>query len=193
MASSWTEICNIGLVALGSRPIANIDEDTENGRTCKAVYRQVIDEVTSEHNWYCARARQTLSYLSTPPEGNLWAYQYQLPVSPRFIRMVGVDPDSAYELEGNRLLSNEDEITLIYTSQIIDPALISPKLAYAMGMRIADILSMRIVQSNPKAQWDAQLYRVAVLEAKQADTRKSTHREEDVEGTEERTRIDEVG
>jgi len=192
MAASWVEICNLGLIALGSQPIASLTEGSNNANLLAASYRALIDEVTVEHEWACAGMRQAINPLSDAPDGDEYGYQYQLPVSPMCLKIRGVDPDSPYEQMGDKLLSNEDQLTLIFTAQITNPTLIPPLLTRAMGMKVAEFLAPKIAQNNTLTQLMQAKYEAALLKAMWADNRGKRRRDEDTAGSEERQRIDEV-
>lgn len=173
MASSWVEICNLALIELGSNTIAQFDEST-NGRLCGKYYRQAVDEVLTEHEFACAEKRQALNSLAEDPEDENWSYQYQLPVD--HLKTRGVSPDSPYDESGGVILSNEDELTLIYTYQVTDPKLLKPHVVNAIAWNLAHKLSPKIQQKSiGRTDYEAKAER-ALLKARWAErkTKRST-------------------
>lgn len=169
MATSWVEICNLALVSLGSQPITQLTEESNNARLCNGSYRLMADEVLCEHEWACAETRQDLNPLSTPPSGVLWYYQFQLPVSPLCLKIRRLDPEADYVREGNVILCNEAAITLVYTYQVLDPTLLDPLLVGAIAARLAYHLAPKIVQRPDLTAAKKTDYEFALAKAKWAD------------------------
>jgi hypothetical protein len=169
MATSWVEICNLALVSLGSQPITQLAEDSNNARLCNGSYRLLADEVLCEHEWGCATMRQDLNALSVAPSGTTWAYQFQLPVSPLCLKIRKLDPTADYLREGGVILCNESAITLVYTYQVVDPTVLDPMLVAAIAARIALHLAPKIVQRDSVTASKANDYEKALIKAKWAD------------------------
>lgn len=180
MAASWVAICNQALISLGSNIIASLTEDTSNAKLCNALYRQVADECLVEHDWACATTRAILSPLAAAPESTEWAYQFQVPAYPLCLKVQRTDPDSPWEREGQVILSNESELTLVYTYQVINPAEIDTALARAIAGKLAALLAPKIAAKE--AQLKEQLSERDMLKARWADQGGKEHEEEEVEG-----------
>lgn len=159
MATSWVEICNLGLTALGSQPITAFPptDVSQNARLAQACYLMLAELVLTSHDWGCAEARQALNADSTPPDDPEWTYQFQLPID--WLKTRGVSPKTDYLRSGSKILCNESSITLIYTRKMTDPTLINAQLAAAIGARIAQHLVPKIVQ-------DKELKRLMIAECK---------------------------
>ncbi len=180
MAASWVAICNQALISLGSNIIASLTEDTANAKLCNALYRQVVDECLVEHDWACATARMALAPLSTAPTSELWEYQFQIPVYPLCLKIQSVDPDSPWKREGQVILSNESELTLVFTYQIVNPTEIDTALGRAIAGKLAALLAPKIAAKE--TQLKEQLSERDMLKARWADTQGKVREDEDVEG-----------
>lgn len=90
-ALTEVSICNMALSELGELRISNLtDLSNKTARTCNIWYERTRDFVLSEHDWTCALVWQTLSKLTeTPPDQ--YAYYYQLPSSPKWLRIVSIE------------------------------------------------------------------------------------------------------
>jgi hypothetical protein len=180
MAASWVAICNQALISLGSNIIASLTEDTSNAKLCNSLYRQVADECLVEHDWACATTRMALAPLSTAPTSELWEYQFQIPAYPLCLKIQSVDPDSPWKREGQVILSNESELTLVYTYQVINPAEIDTALARAIAGKLAALLAPKIAAKE--APLKEQLSERDMLKARWADQGGKVREEESVEG-----------
>jgi hypothetical protein len=132
-------VCNVALKAIGKTIISSLENPTsENQELCAQFYPRAVDQVLAAHPWGCAKAMLTLAPLAdTPPAG--FAKQYLLPsdvVAPR--ELVGSDSD--WEVQGDKLLTDDLAITLAYTKRIA-PDLMS---AWVMDAVIAALTEMLV-------------------------------------------------
>lgn len=102
MAASVISICNRGLLSVGAREqIANLQEDSEEARSCNTLFTPTFEALARSARWNCLHAQTTLSLLAaaigTPenPNGTTlplpptpWLYQYQLPANSLAIRFI---------------------------------------------------------------------------------------------------------
>ena len=146
MAFGKVDICNLALAMLGEESIGSIDEKPK-GETCNIFYDHTVEEVLRLHDWNCARERAELAALSeTPPME--WSYYYQLPVGCLAVRAVqdsGGAEGYAWEREGSRIVTNEEEIFLVYTKV---PVVFDSTLRSAIAARLAWYMAYRLTQSR---------------------------------------------
>lgn len=146
MAFGKVDICNLALQMLGEETIGSIDEKPK-GEVCAVFYDHTVEEVLRLHDWNCARARTELAPLSeTPPME--WKYYYQLPVGCLAVRAVqdsGGSSGYAWEREGNRIVTNQEEIFLVYTTT---PLSFDSTLRSAIAARLAWYMAYRLTQSR---------------------------------------------
>jgi len=111
-----TDIANFALGLLGEFQISSLTESTKQARLCNRFIDQCIREELRTLQPNTAKRRKTLNQLTETPDFE-YAYYYQLPVD--FLRMVrvndGIERDR-YTIEGDRLLSNDSNIDIIYIS-----------------------------------------------------------------------------
>lgn len=118
--TSKTEICNLALLKLGKNRIQNIDTDeSQQATTLALVYDIALRELLGETTWDFAVFRQALNKTTETPLYK-WAYKFQLPTYPKFIRLVEVNNNPEYELEGEYILTNENELMITYIGEISD-------------------------------------------------------------------------
>lgn len=183
--ASQVDICNRALTLLGANLITSMTQGIEEARRCNANYTTALEELLEEFNWPWATFPGTLSPLSSTPDFS-WGYQYQLPTSPKFIRRIKVmdagENDIDFEIQGDKLLCNEDEaVCLEYIGYVDNPLIMPPKVREALAYKIASILAYPLTKSRTLQADMVLLYRDALKAAKvkQAETVKEPAQPED--------------
>lgn len=166
--SAWVDVCNMALYRLGAMPITALTDETKSAAICNAVYAQCVDEVLEDNDWACARARETVAVDATAPDFE-WLYRYAMPSSTYCLRVISIDGDTAYEIEGRWILTDqEDEIDLKFCKRITDPSELSPLLAKAISLWIAAMICRHIVPSKTIRDEIMKEYEAVVDKAKGA-------------------------
>lgn len=145
MAASVVRICNLALTVLGAARILSITEDSENARRCNAIFDDIRDEVLAVHPWNFAIKRVALGQLATAPAFG-FAYQYQLPAD--CIRVLEMDTDNTFKVEGKYLLTDAGTVMIKYIARIEDASFFSSAFVTAMGERLAAELAYAITNST---------------------------------------------
>lgn len=164
---SWVQICNQALYRLGEPPLTLLTDNAKSAIACNNCYEQARDEVLEENDWYAARVRAALSADATAPSWG-WSYRYALPTNPYCLKVLQVENDIEYAVEGRYLMCGEASgINILYTGRIVDPTGIPPLLAKAISWRLALILCRAIVQSSSMQEALMQEYKIILQDAKQ--------------------------
>jgi hypothetical protein len=116
----------MSLDKIGAKRILNIDTDSSpQAQKCKTHFEQTRDALLRSHWWGFASAREKLSADTVTPDFE-WDFQFILPAD--FLRMKSIYEDTisdvayrSYAIEGDRLLSNESEMSIRYVKRITDP------------------------------------------------------------------------
>ncbi|MDO9534776.1 MAG: hypothetical protein Q7J85_05470, partial [Bacillota bacterium] len=112
----------MALAKLGAKSIANIDTDTDNNAIkCRAIYENTRDALLRSYEWNFAIERAELAQLATTPVYG-FDYEYTLPTSPYCLRVLEMESGTSFEIEGRKLLTNEDECKIKYIKRIVNPA-----------------------------------------------------------------------
>lgn len=167
--SSWTEICNLALYELGAAPIDDLDtDDSKNALACQDLYQQACDTVIEKHDWNCARTRKSLAEDATAPEWG-WDYRYQIPTTPKMLRLIEIEDDPKYTIEDGYILCDvEDEINILYAGRITDPTKLTPWIITCIALQLAVLACLRLTNSRGmKQDLEARLAR-AEMDAKAA-------------------------
>lgn len=147
MATSWTSINNQALAKLGAKSISNIDSDTTNNAVkCRAIYENTRDALLRGFEWNFAIVRAELTQLTSTPEYG-FDYEYTLPTSPYCLRVLSMETGS-FEVEGRKLLTDEDECKIKYIARIADPTKLDPLFINIMVCSLASQLAIPLTNSG---------------------------------------------
>lgn len=121
MALTNIAICANALVRLGARPITSFSDGTDIATFCETIYTQKKKFLLSSYPWRFSMKYAQLSRLSDSPDAQ-WDYQFTLPADRVQAGMpvvytsedVGAAPIRDYEIVGNVLMTDEDEIWVKY-------------------------------------------------------------------------------
>ena len=130
MAVSKTDIANGALQHIGAPAIKDIDDiQSKSAKEIKKVFDETVAEVGAMHKWNCLKRRAYGAQLSDKPIFG-WEYQYRLPSDNLLVVSVN-DKDNEsgepnWEVEGDLLLTNDEEAKIRYIAHILDTSLYSP-------------------------------------------------------------------
>lgn len=150
--STKVQICNMALSRLGAAIITSMTDGTPNAKLCNTLFDDLADRVLVQGSWTIAVVRASLAQSSTAPSYG-YAHAYQLPTSPKCLRVLDVegDPDMDYRIEGDKLLSDFDEINLRYIGRPVSTEQYSSGLTEAIEALLASYLAYPITGSKELA------------------------------------------
>lgn len=144
-----TDICNSALIKLGSERITNLNEDNKRARLCLEQYPKIKKRVLRGHNWTCAIKRALLPKLTQTLEfGEQNLFQKPLDC----LRIVSINSEFEYKMEGDKILSLVDELNLSYISSETPEELFDVCLQEALACALAADLCYAINQSTNMKQ-----------------------------------------
>jgi hypothetical protein len=165
--TSKTDICNRALIKLGKATIRDIDTDeSPQGTLCKAVYVSMLDEVLRQAEWNFAVNRQALNKDASGLPLYEWAYRFILPTVPPVIKIISVENNVPFKIEGNYLVSNSDNIKLKYIGRITDPNLYDSLFINVLVLRLAYEISFSLTSQTSLGDNIYKQYLLALEEAK---------------------------
>jgi hypothetical protein len=170
--TTLTDLANAALAYLGDSPVSAItDEDSKPARLCNQFAQASIDEVLRLHRWNRATKRATLVADASAPDHG-WDLSYRLPDG--CLRILDINGE-AYEdtleyftLEADRLLTNEDEVTITYIGRI-DIGLCDPLCQDAIALRLAAKIAVPLLGSQEMRAVMSGLAQKALHEARHID------------------------
>lgn len=146
--ASVVEICNKALSLLGQSQINSFDDDSPQAFACRLHWPLLRDEVLEGHPWNCVTERASLVRLSDSPSFQ-YKYYYQLPSDCLFITRT--EPEVMYEQEGNKILTDEDAVNIIYIKSEDDSTRYSPQLSAAFSYLLAGELAPQMTSSSAES------------------------------------------
>ena len=156
MATDSVEIANLALAHIGGGEVRDLEnEDSTEARAIKRVYNQTVLDVAGDHKWNCLKARTVAAQLAVTPIGDGWEYQYELPAD--YVQMVSINGKDVernsqfYEVEGRRLLTNEEEANIRYIKYQPDVTQWSPWYVQCVALLLGSRIAVPIRQDSGKA------------------------------------------
>lgn len=99
------DVINQALIAMGEATIDNLETDQSTAaQVMRQMYVQVKQTCLTMSNWRFATSKVALQKLTATPL-NRWSAAWQLP--PDLLKLLFTWPPSNYEVQGQRLYSNE--------------------------------------------------------------------------------------
>lgn len=194
MAATETAIANIGLMALGSRPITDIDStDDENAIMIASVFDHVRDVLLSVYEWQFATVVEQLTEDLVVDNYTIYEHAYDQPSG--LIRIVNIAdshdffdrPYTPYLHRGNHIYTDESECWIRYVSRVTDVTQFPVWFDEALGLALAERIATRMTENLNKAAAIKQDAAGAVAMAMRFDALAEKHRK-----TPSR-RIDQIG
>ena len=162
---SETDFLNGALGRCGYTTITGIDDGSTNANWCKVFYGPLRRAILRAHHWNFAEARMELPQTPGAPDFE-FAYWYTLPnnilkikeyngdqVKPNALDpLYWVTVAGRYKVEGNRLLTNDGIVKIVYVSDIDNPTLWDPLFYQAAEAWLASKLAMAIGKDSSKSQ-----------------------------------------
>jgi hypothetical protein len=153
--ASWTQICNRALARLGDATIADLSDNTNTAEYCGRFLPQAVEHILSQYDFNFARRRQRLAPISEKPLFG-WKEQFNYPMDCiRLIRVYGghshVPKDGdlvPYQVENGKILSNADELQIIYIARPDDPNQLPQALRNAISTYLAYLLAPALTSNE---------------------------------------------
>jgi hypothetical protein len=182
--TSEVDICNRALDEIGSDPIMSLTDDTREANLCNRLYPLARDELLRKSNWNFAIKRVSLPQDATAPASQ-YAYQFVLPAD--YIKLKGFyrqgdllygheDYSPFFQKEGNRILTNDTAVDLIYVARVADVNLFDNLFIEALALRMASSLAYSISNNRQLMETLKSLADIKLREAIASDGQESPQR-----------------
>lgn len=163
---------------------------------CARFYPLARAELLDAFTWRWSKTRVKLAAVTNPSD--VWAYAYEIPsdmlsasrvLNATFLQQFNYFPfwspfvtademalfnergSADFDIEGDVLLTNEPEATLLYTVDIIDPAKWSPGFVVSLSYLMASFLSGPIIRGDAGATASGKFRQIATKMAAAAAAR----------------------
>ena len=134
-----TDICNMALNRIGAKRITDFDTDTSvEAVACQLHYEPTRDAILRGFEWNFASGRATLRKDTNTPD---FGYDNQFVLPNDFLRIKSLnDSDTSpgdYVIEGSLLLTDDDEVELLYIKKITDTTKFEPLFVEVLVLELA--------------------------------------------------------
>jgi len=186
--SENVNIVNYALRLLGAKRITSLEDEQKEAQVMKDMYDIARDAVLEEAEWTFATRRFLPAKETEDPE---WGWANSFPVPSDIIRVttverldisgvnIGTDMNrypAPHEVEGRKILTNEDVIFCKGLRRIDDEGIYSPLFIEAFAMKLALVSCLTITESKSKLDAMAALYTSTIQKAKSRDGMQSSTR-----------------
>ena len=169
------EIANSALARLGASPIMSLDDDAKAAQAIKNSFELCKKTVLRAHIWKCARKRLTITPTTTAPDFN-YTYAFNLPSD--YLRLVYIDGDPEYTIEGRQILSNEATLSLVYIYDIgEDIEILDALVVEALSCYLAWTISYIVTQDLTIKTGVYSDYSFSLRQAKSIDAKETPYQQ----------------
>jgi hypothetical protein len=148
--TSKTELCNLALLKLGKSRVQDIDTDSSQQATdLRLAYDFTLNQILNEAEWSFAVCRQSLNKVVDTPLYE-WSYKFALPTNPEYIKLISIENNPEYTIEGKYILTNIDNIKITYIGRITDPNEYTTGFKNAFVLLLAYKICYNLTGSNTK-------------------------------------------
>lgn len=178
--SDPVSIGNQALLMLGSAPIVSFDDGSVEANALKVLYYPAKEQVLRSYPWRCATVTETLAKLADAPVDPRWEFAFAVPEKSLRILDVVVAENRfsgqlAWTVEGQKVLTNVDNIAVNYIKNIDEPDLDS-HVEMALVAKVAADIAYTLTASNGRVGDLHTLYDQKLNEARTTDRQEASHK-----------------
>jgi len=166
---AWLDIANRALGRINKGRLESLSEEGELAQYVNTFIGEAIETIMSARSWSVAKRAELVRKEITPVYG--YVYSYALPGD--LINIVSIETGGAdYRPEGSSVLTDAEEVSILYTFRTEDPSDLPGYLKRAISTQLAFLLSSALTSSEQLAARIAQESQLALEEAIRADSRR---------------------
>lgn len=178
---SWSgevEICNGALSLLGAERITSLSDTSRQAILCNLFYAQCRDATLRAYPWNFAVKRANLgaALAASDADAPVWGFVYgfTLPTTPYCLRVLEVEGDEPYRVEGRILYSDSSSVKIRYIARVESPAQYDDLFKTTLSVAIAMQLAMAITKSKTTLDAMTSLYTYWLDQARTVDAQEGT-------------------
>lgn len=135
------EIVNTALRRLQDKVITGLDVDSTAARASAQFFPIAMDEVTGESDveWSFAKARATLVLDEVTENQTDYVYMYDRPDD-----AIMIIPSTEYEIEGSKIYSNTQDLSVLYIRSLVDTSGATPEVVAGVHLPIKFSLAVAL-------------------------------------------------
>lgn len=172
--ATLTELVNMALLECGAQPLDSaITDSTERARAANTAWPFVRKTVLRLHPWNPPTLRALLDADATAPD---WGFATRYPLPADFIRMLDVDTEEQWRVEGAWLVTDAtgDDLGIRYVFDQTDTTKYDATLTDAMVLFLAFRIMHRVSADKGMRDRIAADWRAWLAEAKSIDGQEQT-------------------
>ncbi|MFH1230561.1 MAG: hypothetical protein V1709_03600 [Planctomycetota bacterium] len=171
--ASIVEIANQALYMLGQSSIISMTEDNEAARLCNGRFAYNRDATLRSYPWNCAIVRVELAQSATIPAWG-YDYQYALPTVPLCLRVLEMEEEYEWNVEGRFVVTDAPTCNIKYIAQLTDANDMEILLREAIAARLAADICYALTGSSAQQDKMWILYEQKIRQAKSVDAQEGT-------------------
>lgn len=147
------EIAGLALGWIGTRGLNSFDDDTDEGRLCKAFFGVALDSLLEDRVWTFATRREVIQPDAVPPP---FGYTKRFEIPAYMLRVHRVDVPGGdgrldWRREGKYIVANTDTaVEVIGIERVTDTSLYSPSFCLALAAKLASLVVMALEDDEKK-------------------------------------------
>jgi hypothetical protein len=163
-----TDVCNLALSWLGDYSISNIDDDSNQARTCKINYDLSLTAVLEEKDWSFAIDNKQ---VAKSPNGGFLK-------PPEALRVLLVNDDEKdWHIEGEYIFIERGDVAEVKFIQVVKEAKFSAMFVQALAARIAADIAVTVTGSKSMEANMQERYEARMQSASTTDSLQGTREE----------------
>lgn len=170
-AATEVDICNSALGKLGVETITALADNNPRARLCNSQYNKIRDKVLYSHPWNFAVERASLTVDATAPT---YGYTYRYPKPAGCLRVLEVDTDQAWEIEGDYILTDSSDCYIRYIKAVTDVAKFNPFFAEVLAIELAHDMAFPLTGNNTLKEQLTKDKKAQLAEARSMDAFESS-------------------
>lgn len=182
--ASKINICSMACSLVGAKRVNDLDNpSTEEERECVLWWDHAVQEILEDHDWKFARDYQGNLAVSASPSGE-YDHAYQIPNNCLVVRYLW-DREalarvtaSEYELHGRHILTDLDEVNVIFTRSDVAVGMFPAYFVTALVYNLAHYISYKLAEKGGKAAEMKGEYEKAKLKAIDMDQSQGNYPED---------------
>ncbi len=144
-SQTWLGIANNALSRINKSPLQTLDDSSTSALLCRQLIPESVKNILNQYPWHSARKRTVLAPLTETPE---YGYRNVFEMPDDYIRLVSVDSLYRWSREGNRILSDDGTLCIIYVAVPASPYTLDPLIVDTITAQLASQLAVSLTSDS---------------------------------------------
>ena len=160
-------ICNTALLMVNASQVNSFNDSTREAQMCEAFYETTKKDLLTKFSWSFSLFQEKLARTTNEP---LFDYKYEFQLPTDYLRILKTDNyGNLYRILKDKLFTDYIEVELLFQK---DPGeeFYPPYFVRLLEFKMAELLSLSLVQDENMAQLFNRQYLLAMREARGTDS-----------------------